>query len=138
VWASAVVGAQVVLQASLALLTTDGGGGALGEDGGGEKAATIIHQGELAATFGQVHEVYLASLSGERLGVASPDQPGLAKMEDAVDAAQAARDEASLCEVGVEAADAQAKLAVNLADDVQNAALQSIGAVPQAGISHVS
>jgi hypothetical protein len=59
-------------------------------------------------------------------------------MEDAVDAAQAAGDEAGLGEVGVEAADAQAKLAVNLADDVQNAALQSIGAAPRARISHVS
>jgi hypothetical protein len=30
----------------------DGGGGALGEDGGGQKAATVIDQGELIATFG--------------------------------------------------------------------------------------
>jgi hypothetical protein len=116
-----------------------GGGGTLGEDGGGEKAATITHQGELVATFGQVHEAHLALLSGRRLGVAGPHRPGFAEiedegtgpLEDVIGAAQARGDEAGPGEVNVEGADADAKLAVNLADDVRNVVLQSIGAVPR-------
>jgi len=96
--------------------SADGGGGALGEDGGSQKAAAVIHQGELVAFFGQVHEVHLAPLSRQGLGIAGPHRLGLAGMEDqgagsledAVDAAQAARDEAGLGKGGVETTDAQA------------------------------
>jgi hypothetical protein len=117
----------------------DGGGGALGEDSGSQDAAAVVYQGELVASFGQVHEVHLASFSGEGLGVAGPDGLGLAGMEDegtgpledAVDAAQAAGDEAGLSEVGMEAANAQAELSVSAADDVQYPALQSVRAPPR-------
>ena len=102
------------------------------EDGSGQKAAAIIHQSKLVASLGQVHEVHLGPLPREGLGVTGPYRLGLAGMEDegagpledAVDAAQAAGDEAGLGEVGVEAADAQAELSVSVADDVQHATVE--------------
>jgi hypothetical protein len=112
----------------------------LGEDGGSQKAAAVIHQGELEASLGQVHEIHLGPLSRKGLGVTDPDGFGLAGAEDQdagsleypVDTAHAAGDEAGLGEVGVETADAETDLAVNPADDVQHAALESGGAAPRA------
>jgi hypothetical protein len=59
--------------------TADGGGGALGEDGGSQDAAAVVHQGELVASFGQVHEVHLAPLSREGLSITNPEGLGLTR-----------------------------------------------------------
>jgi len=51
--------------------------------------------------------------------------------EDEVDAAKAAGDEASMCEVGLESANAKAKLPASLADDIHCAALEGSRAAPR-------
>ena len=90
----------------------DSGGGASLQDSGSQEAAAVVDQGELEASLREVLEVHLGPLSWILLGVAGPDGLGFAwsahqrpaAAEHPVHAAQAATDEASLPQIGIEAA----------------------------------
>lgn len=116
----------------------DGGGGAPLQGGSGEEAAAVVHQGELVAFLREVLEVHLGSLSRDGFPVADPDGFRLARSahksataaENAMDAAQAATDDSGLSEVGMQTTDADVQLAVSMADNVQDAPLESGRAMP--------
>jgi hypothetical protein len=107
---------------------THGSAGALDKHCGGQEPTTVVDEGELEATLGQVKQVHLRPLTGQSFRVALPmwfgpattGDKGAGATENPVDTGEAAGNEASLLEVGVKPLYPQAKLEMGLADDIQN------------------